>query len=174
MGDAQPWMKKLVVIREITTPAEQREQRREPLWFIEQLDDLERTAVVELTTLGHLLRSHRVVPRRDIWVMAVVDQKHRPTRRERLPDAVPERGEPGRRHVRQPEPEEDEVVGLVRLPRKNVALLVAHGRRPDPRPVQRQHLGRRVDRGHDPVIPCEPLCPQPGTTGQLKHPTRRL
>ena len=42
--------------------------------------------------------------------------------------------------MRQPKPEEDEIVELGRLPLKDVALLIVHGARPDPDAVECQHL----------------------------------
>src|SRR6266540_2464968 len=98
--------------------------------LVEDLDDVEPPTVVELALDDALAVDVRVIGRRLLLAEEVVQEEHLAVGPERGANDVPERNEPVLGHVREPEPEEDEIVASLRPPPEQIGLDIFDARRP--------------------------------------------
>src|SRR5581483_4802234 len=157
--------------RDVRLPTLGGQQRLQLLRLVHHLDDAVLRSVVEAAEVevGGVLD--------DVWVVlhpwrgngAVVDEKHSTTRRQAIPDELPEGPEPRAGHVRKPEGEEHDVVGRGRPPGEDVADDVLDILPSDPFSVEGERLGRGVDDRQMGSGLDQPLRPPAGAACELEH-----
>ena len=155
-------------------PSELVQFGHELLRAMKHLPDTERASVGEVAYDGPFVWARVLgIQSRRFGTCKVIDEEDATPRCERGPNQAPELTEPLRWHVRQPEREEDDVVGLGGRPREHVRVDVPHPV-PDAAPVQLEGLLGTVDGRQSVGVSGQSLRPLTRPTRQFQDAAGRV